>query len=114
MYHERQAADSLRYSQGSNDGADFKQLLDASFDVMMRDGGFPGHEGNRSLNEFLVRRQDSQPSFNSFNLLNSSFSFKSASQNSFEDDQKANIRKRVNGTLHAFLAGTDEVISLEN
>ena len=56
LYHERRAADSMRYSQGSNDGADFQQLMDASFDDMMRDGGFPGHEGNQNLKEFLVRR----------------------------------------------------------
>ena len=56
LFQERRAADSLRYSQGSNDGADFQQLMDASFDDMMRDGGFPGHEGNRNLNAFLVRR----------------------------------------------------------
>ena len=47
-------------------------------------------------------------------MLGSSFSFSSASQNGGGDEHVATIRKRAKGPLHAFLAGSDAVISLED
>ena len=99
----------MRYSQGNGD--DFKQILDANFDEMMKDGVVFGQEGTQNCLEFLgPRRQDS---FTSFNLLSGSYSFGQASQKGGDENEAGAGRKRDNKSLQALLGEQDELLSLE-
>ena len=99
----------LRYSQGPGD--DFKQILDTSFNEMMKDGVFLGQETSQSCLEFLgPRRQDS---FTSFNLLSGTYSFGQVSQKGDENEVGAG-KKKDNRSLQALLGGKDPVISLDD
>jgi len=47
----------MRYSQGENDGADFKSILDANYNEMVSNGVFLGQEGgNQNCLDFLMPR----------------------------------------------------------
>ena len=87
----------MRYSQGENDGADFKSILDANYNEMVSNGVFLGQEGgNQNCIDFLMPRQEgSHISFNSLNFFSASYSFGHTSQNG--DDEAVHGRKKENG-----------------